>query len=202
MMKRLPIKLALVWLIASMANGCDVVMHETWTPVYPEHIPICYDYGCATADHFGLSAMQWQQVTQLFSPPAPDSTTERHRIRQAIALMEQLAGTYTPTQGDKGKNPPFEPYPGGMDCIDESINTTTYLRLLSEHHLLQWHTVKERVVRAPILFNMHHAAQIQDISTGQLYVVDSWYLDNGQPPFIQLRHDWLHQKPFAKTQRR
>ena len=90
--------------------------------------------------------------------------------------------------------------PGQLDCISESRNTTTYLRLLEAEGLLQWHTVEERQVRHPLIFNVHWSAVIRERTSGERFAVDSWFLDNGKPPFIQPLEDWLSGRDFAGDQ--
>jgi hypothetical protein len=84
-----------------------------------------------------------------------------------------------------------------MDCVDESTNTTTYLTMLLKDGLLKWHNVEDRATRGFFIFGWPHTtAVIRDTVTGQLYVVDSWFLDNGQPPYIQKLEDWRDKKDF------
>ena len=83
-----------------------------------------------------------------------------------------------------------------MDCIDESTNTKRYLDLLQEQGLLHWHTVAERVYRAPHFFDLHWAGQIIELETLDSYVVDSWFLDNGNMPYIQALNNWLRKDPI------
>jgi hypothetical protein len=83
-----------------------------------------------------------------------------------------------------------------MDCIDEQKNTTTYLRIFDQQGHLRHHDVLHHVFRAPWILNPHNSAQIRDRQTGECYVVDSWYRDNGQPPYIQPVKDWYARKPW------
>jgi hypothetical protein len=78
-----------------------------------------------------------------------------------------------------------------MDCIDESINTTTYLRMLEREQLLRWHTVEDRATRGWFIRGWPHTtAVIRDRKTGELYAVDSWFEDNGEPPHIVPLDKW------------
>jgi hypothetical protein len=42
-----------------------------------------------------------------------------------------------------------------------------------------------------LIFNTHWNAVIVDHGNGDEFAVDSWFLDNGQPPIIQPLNDWL-----------
>jgi hypothetical protein len=114
--------------------------------------------------------------------------------------MEQIVGSMTPTDRDRGGND-FEgdDWSGQMDCIDESTNTTSYLNLFEQHGLLKWHRVKERVYRAPRILDQHWAAQIEHTATGQRYAVDSWYKDNGERPYVQMVEAWKRKEAFASA---
>ena len=108
--------------------------------------------------------------------------------------MGQLTGTWR----DLAKNVKGAGQPGQLDCISESMNTTTYLQQLSDAGLLRWHGVEERRVRHPLIFNVHWTAVIRDDTTGIRYAVDSWFLDNGEPPFIQPLDQWLSGRGFER----
>jgi len=182
-----------------MQNSCGSV-HEPFPKKIMDlnAVPLCYEHGCAVQTSFQLSAKQWEHIKSLFSPPAKEPAFEREQIRRAVALLEDIAGQQTPTHRDRGRNPWFtQPTPGAMDCVDESINSMTYLIIFKQRNLLRWHEVLSRVYRAPHLFDLHYAARIKDISTGQEYVVDSWFLDNGEKPYIQKLNDWFNKKPFS-----
>lgn len=160
----------------------------------------CTDYHCDEGRDVSLSPAQWQAVTALFNAgdPAP---VERERIRAAIALLETQVGTITGTWRDLAKNVAGAGQPGQLDCISESRNTTTYLKLLEAEGLLQWHTVEERQVRHPLIFNVHWSAVIRERHSGERFAVDSWFLDNGQPPYIQPLDDWRSGRRFDRRQK-
>ncbi len=150
----------------------------------------CTDYHCDEGKTVTLSERQWGQVVALFQPAASPAE-EREQIRHAIALLESQVGQITGTWRDLGKNVPGAGLPGQLDCISESKNTTTYLRLLSDQGLLLWHEVEERESRNPWILDVHWSAVIRDRSTGERFAVDSWFLDNGQPPYIQPLEQWM-----------
>jgi len=151
---------------------------------------VCTDYHCDIGETVRLAPGQWQSVRDLFM----DNTSpaeERERIRQAIALLETMVGSITGTWRDKGGNVAGSGEPGQLDCISESRNTTTYLQLLFDDGLLKWHEVGDRRLRHPLIFNDHWTAVITDNSNGHQYAVDSWFLDNGEPPGVLPLSDWL-----------
>jgi len=157
---------------------------------------VCYDFECTSRQPVSLTDAEWLMIRRLFMPMPSSPDAERQRIRQAIALFETQVGRYTGTSADLGENPAETGKPGQMDCIDESTNTTTYLALLQDAGLLRWHTIGKRIMRRRWVFGQHWGASIMDTTDGQRYVVDSWHLDNGEPPFIQKIADWLDNKSF------
>ena len=159
-------------------------------------VTICYNYDCNRTAHVRPGAGEWQTVVNQFTPPARSAVEERDMIRRAVAVLEHIAGTQTPTFRDRGRNPIVDDWPGQMDCIDESMNTKRYLDLLQERNLLRWHRVTDRAYRAPHLFDQHWAGQIIELETLDSYIVDSWFLDNGNMPYIQATSAWQRKDPI------
>lgn len=153
-------------------------------------LTVCYNFGCKTQASVGLSRSDVAELAKLFNA-VKSAKEERERIGAAIARMEQFVARTIPTGNDVGGN--FREgvvEDGQQDCIDESINTTAYLSFFKAQGWLTRHAVQERVRRATFFVNDHWAAVIRDLDTGQLYVVDSWFNDNGQPPVIQKLESW------------
>lgn len=164
-----------------------------------EEVPICYNYGCAIMDIVDFSEDELQQISELFSM-VPDAAQERVAIAEAIGLFETFAGQQTPTWADKGGNAADEDAPGRMDCVDESANTTTYLRLLERRGLLHFHRVLAPVSRIHWVLYTHWSARIAEIGTGQEYAVDSWFHDNGEPAVIFKMEDWMERAGLYELQ--
>jgi hypothetical protein len=161
----------------------------------PAPFPACLDYHCDRQQQVQLSAANWHTVRQLFAPDR-DPAQERTAIREAIALLERQVGQLTGTWRDLGANAAGAGLPGQLDCIAESRNTTTYLQLLAADGLLRWHRVGERVRRQRWIFAIHWTAVIRDLTDDREYAVDSWPLDNGQPPFVQALEAWRRGAAF------
>ena len=155
---------------------------------------VCYNFSCRTTSQVTLSAEEWQSAADLFQAQSADD--EREQIKLAIARMEQLAGNYLPTHRDIAFNLPKtddhdhdELFPGQQDCIDESINTMAYLRLFEKTGLLRFHRSLDRAYRRTI-WDQHWAAKIEEIESGQRFVIDSWFRDNGEPPYLVTSEQW------------
>ena len=156
----------------------------------PGQFPSCTDYHCDQSEMVTLNASEWQKVRDLFAPGV-SAAQERENIRQAIALLERQVGVITGTWRDLAGNVTGAGKPGQLDCISESKNTTTYLKLLFDSGLLKHHDIEARQVRRPLILNVHWSAVIRERRTGRRFAVDSWFLDNGQPPLVQPLEDWL-----------
>jgi hypothetical protein len=164
----------------------------------PGPFPVCYDFGCNTRQIVTLTAEEWREVAGWFVPAPANAAAEREQIRHAVGWMEVVVGRHTPTHLDKGRNDLIPAQaPGQLDCIDESTNTTTYLRLFEHQRLLRYHHVLDRAYRRALL-DQHWAGQIEEIATGKRFVVDSWFADNGSLPYIQALNKWLN-IPFFGT---
>ncbi len=157
----------------------------------PDAFSVCFDHTCASVVTISLTADEWRAVTRLLQPGAASAIAERAAVAEAIALFEAIVGRYTGTHRDRGRNLRGIGQPGQLDCIDESTNTTTYLNLLERDGLLRHHRVGRRSTRFGLFVGMPHTtAVIIEAGSGRRYAVDSWFLDNGQPPFIAEIGSW------------
>lgn len=154
-------------------------------------VPVCYDFGCKTFVTVDISDDEFSQAAGWLSQPAPDALTERENLAKAIGWMEVLVGQRTPTKNDiAGNLGDGNEGPGQLDCIDESRNTTTYMKLFEARGLLKFHKVVERAFRRAI-FDVHWSGQVEEVASGSRYVLDSWFQDNGNLPYIQTTEEWL-----------
>lgn len=174
---------------AGMARADVFPSDAVITAPTPQLFSVCHGGGCKEVTPVSLDAAQWRRVKAVFEPPPRDAAEERERLRPAIALMEQLAGAASGTSQDRGGT--FNFGPGQMDCIDESVNTTLYLTLFRAQGLLRFHDVQDRVTRGWFIHGWPHTtAVIRDRGDGSRWAVDSWFLDNGQPPFVVPLSEW------------
>lgn len=157
----------------------------------PTHFSVCEGGGCHRVHTLAFTPLEWHRIVALFRPPTRSAARERVRIAQAIGRLERIVGAKTGTAADLGETFQGLGRPGQMDCIDESVNTTTYLLLLRHAGLLTWHTIEDRVTRGFFLFGWPHTtAVIRESGTGERYVVDSWFEGNGVPPYIIPLDPW------------
>lgn len=152
----------------------------------PERFAVCSNHGCRKMTTIYAFHQEWKLVRALFQQETIETAAEeRQVIAEAIGLIESLVGPLAGTLNDKGGNS-FFTTEGRTDCVDESMNTTRYLKMMVRDKLIQFHTVQERVYR----FFPHWTAVIAEKTTDQKYAVDSWFYDNGVPPVILLLEWW------------
>lgn len=151
---------------------------------------VCFGYGCLAQEpvHYGEAALQaWGR--QLGA--AASAQGEREGLALVIGGMYRIAGEQTPIHNDRGGNLADEAVYGRMDCIDHSRTTGRMLQLLAERGALRWHRPASVQGRSWLgIIESHYSAAIEENGTGSLYVVDSWFVDNGKPAVILPLEDW------------
>jgi len=178
-------------LLPAVLSAKDFFGDPVITAPQPELFSVCYDHSCTTIVTDSLSPDEWQLATAALRQPHRTSADEREAIAAAVAVMEQIVGRHIGTSVDIGRNLRGFGRPFQMDCIDESTNSNSYLLMFERDGLLKYHTVVSRSTRFGLFVGMPHTtAVIEDNATHQRYVVDSWFHDNGQPPFIEKLEVW------------
>ena len=157
----------------------------------PERFSICFGHTCRFIVDVNLSDAEWQNIEKIFQSSNKNPVKEREEIQQAIGLLEDLVGDKTNTSDDKGGNFEGFGHQGQMDCVDESTNTTVYLTMLQNRGLMRFHRVSNRTSRGVFSLQApHFTAVISEKETDKKYAVDSWFLENGKPPFIIPLAEW------------
>ncbi len=155
-------------------------------------VPICYGYGCLVQVTIHYTDGQLGQVRRLLYS-AVDAKNERKMISEAIGRMYRWGGEQSDIHNDRGGNFADDNVAGKMDCIDHSTSTTRLLQLLEARGYLRWHRVLATDVRYFAgIFPAHWSAVVEETggdSPGR-FVVDSWFVDNGQPAVILPLEEW------------
>jgi hypothetical protein len=157
-----------------------------------ESVNICYGYGCLAEAEVVYSAKELREIDQMLSV-AVDAENEREILSRAIGRMYAIGGEQSDIRNDKGGNYADANTPGRMDCIDHSTSTTRLLQLLEARGDLRWHRVLDADVRYfALFFPAHYSAVIEEKTDGEAarFVVDSWFVDNGQPAVILPLDEW------------
>ena len=183
--------------VAFLVSGCVMApLPPADETIHLDAVPFVYSAGKQVQTTIEVSPADWQRIENFFAPPAGSAQEERHQIRYAIAIFEQIAGEQTGTWQDQAVNSAHLGSEAALDCIDESTNTTVYLRVLDQQGLLHYHDVLPPIARHRFLIDIHQTAVIREKDTGAEYVVDSWFRDNGFPPYITTVDAWYARDPF------
>lgn len=194
---------ALTSLLLLAGQGCasptPMRTHEAWLANRDLPLPTqdafinCSGNGCRHRTMLALAQEDKADLDKLFSPPSRTASRERERIEQAIGLLERRTGAITGTIDDvAGTFGSFGPHQ--TDCVDEATNTTVYLALLAQRHLLLFHTIRGPAVRLPLLSGTgwpHTTAVVTENATGKDFAVDSWFEDGGKPAHIVPLDEWM-----------
>ena len=159
-------------------------------PAHADQVTICYNYGCHARAQVDFSEERLDPLHRLLAA-AGDAAAEREAISAVIGRMYAIAGEQTPIWRDKGGDYADGGVNGQMDCIDHSTNTDSFLRLLQARGWLRFHEVLAPLKRTRFIVAVHWTARIRERATQRVYVVDSWYFDNGHPAAVFAVEDWL-----------
>ena len=151
-------------------------------------VEVCFNHGCTSRTPVLLSAQRLAEIGVLLGG-ANDAEGERRAIATAVGLFERIAGEQTPIHHDRGGNLADAGVEGRADCIDNSLNTTNWLRVMAGEGWLRHHEVGDRERRWRFIFE-HWTAVLIEKESGRRYAVDSWYRDNGQPAWIVPLDEW------------
>ncbi len=152
---------------------------------------VCQGGGCAEVNQLFVSTEEWNSVAQLFQNKANNANEERLQISQAIGTLEKIIGAKNGTATDRAGTFDNADFPGQLDCNDEAINTTTYMRLLKANGLLQFHEIEDTRTRNFFFTGWPHStAMIREIQTKERFAVDSWFYDNGHAATVVPFASW------------
>ena len=182
--------LTLLFTLNAQADLSDMSRIFRQTPSLA-NFEVCFGGGCAQVSALALTAKEWQPVADIFINPPLNARQERQLIGKGIAQLEIIVGEKIGTSSDLAGTFFEGGLTGQLDCNDESINTTTYMRLMRQAGLLKWHQIEDTRTRN-FFFNgwPHSSAVIRDTSTNTQFAVDSWFYDNGMPPVIVPLSQW------------
>ncbi len=161
----------------------------------------CHGFGCAEVSNVSLSPRQWQRVAAVFRPRAANAQAERRQIAHAIALMQRMVGVQTGTAVHQWthQNLLIKPNFGDttqLDCIDEAVNTWTYMTMMERHHLFRFHRVVELAYAGlPTDTNPRNAAVVQDKASGEYFAIDPSLVNFAVPPPVIPLKVWLGSWP-------
>ncbi len=159
----------------------------------------CHGFACAEQSRASLSAKQWQQVAAAFKPPAKDARAERRQIAQAVTVIRRAVGAQTGTGVHQWTHKDMIILPNvsdktQLDCIDEAVNTWTYMTLMEKGRLLRFHRVAQ-LSNASSVTGPRNTAVLQETGSSAYFAIDPSLVDFGElPPVIPLA-TWLGEWP-------
>lgn len=182
----------LLFLTACGSTGINLGPYYYYGPT-KEEFKVCHGYSCSYKAPVQLSEKEWKKIIRPFRYKAKTSEQERKRIAQYIANMEKVAGHKSGTDEDLAAARGRRESLFQMDCIDETINTSLYLKFLKRENVLKYHDFNLPVHRGYLIDGRwpHNSATIREIKTDQVFVIDSFYRDNGQKPYIMPVQKWI-----------
>jgi hypothetical protein len=153
---------------------------------------VCSGGGCAVISFVAISHEEWQKVVEAFADvdatltnPQQKAAQEREQVALAVGMLEAIVGEKVGTTTDRAGTFENSNFPGQLDCNDEAINTTSYMRLMRQAGLIKYHEIEDMRTRNFFFTGWPHStAVIHEITNGQRYAVDSWFYDNGLPATI------------------
>jgi hypothetical protein len=207
------------WLVAVLVlSACAANPHNldtTFLDRYAEPNPTpasfleCRGFGCGLSSRVSLNDVAWRRVTAVFKPPVKDARSERQRIAQGIVLMQRLVGAQTGTAVHQWTHQNMivvanNGDPTQLDCIDEAINTWTYMTMMERAGLFRFHRVTQ-LAHAGTLIEPRNTAVLQEIAGGAYFAIDPSIVDFGVlPPILPLAvwtGDWPPDLSVSETRR-
>ncbi|NKB52154.1 MAG: hypothetical protein GKR97_08030 [Rhizobiaceae bacterium] len=158
-----------------------------------ETLTVCSGYGCIIKDKLNFDDSVDQNLQKIMEDGGASAAAERQALRKAIAYMETASRNQLRFARDVEfsyqKNAKKR---GQMDCVDESLNTISYLKYLHARGLLIHHRPLSLYAERGLLVDgryPHKSARMRD-RQGVDWAVDSWKTANGGEPEIFLLATW------------
>jgi hypothetical protein len=149
----------------------------------PGNFSACYGYGCKYRARIALTEEEWRDVRAKFNPLPANASAERRQVAEAVARLEHLVSLRTGTSVQQQHSRSNFGDPTQLDCIDDSVNTWTYLTMLARDGLLRYHTVAGLAHRGSLLtLDFSNTAVLVETGNGEQFAVDPWLADADVPP--------------------
>ena len=171
---------------------------------FKQALRVCSGYGCVIKDKFRFSRKDLNRLKSIMASGKRSAAAERRAVARAIGTMERMARAKLRYRPDvklsyiinSGKR-------GQMDCVDESLNTTGYLRYLHANGLLRHHTPDRGYAERGLIIDgryPHKSASMRDKS-GIRWTVDSWYKPDGKAAQIMKYSAWKRVRNSSSSYR-
>lgn len=138
-----------------------------------------------------LSAGDEARLSSIMSAGAKSAEAERKAVAQAIAYLEKRATAVIGVRDHAKAGLTGGGKVGQMDCLDESANSTSYLKHMEVRNLLRHHTVQPATTRGIMIDGRYpHSTAVLRDKSGKVWAVDSWYEPGGGEPDIMEMSEW------------
>jgi hypothetical protein len=177
-------------------NACETGQNEYFKSfaqpgAKPSDFFACHGYGCKYTTRVSLGDAEWRSVRAILESPAPDAQAERRRAANAVARLEQLVGQRTGTYTHQRREGSWGD-PTQLDCIDEAVNTWTYLTMIDRDGLLRFHAVGELAHGGTVMdFDVRNTATLVAKADGKPFAIDPTLVDEGEPPPVFPLSNWM-----------
>jgi hypothetical protein len=168
------------------------------TPVFAAEsgatVVYCHGYGCTARSRVNLSPSEMAKLRALVTAGKSSPTAEREALGKAQSWYERVVGGILGTTNDKPKGDFQGAYDlSQLDCIDESTNTTAFLKLIESRGWLSQHTVGKPRTRGFLLDGRypHNTAVVIERGSKEPWAIDSWIPANGEIPDIKPISVWV-----------
>lgn len=155
-----------------------------------ESMNYCHGGGCRIKTRLSITTAEWHLITAPFGH-IKSASDEQHALIKSAQRFEEILGTKAHTTTDKGGT-----FAGGggndqLDCQDEMLNTAMLLYLLHQHQLLKYHQALGPAVRGHFIFGWPHTAMaIQNKTTQDIYILDTWEKPHAMPALLLPVNEW------------
>ena len=158
----------------------------------PGNFFVCYGYGCKYKARIALTEQEWRDVQGKFDPAPADPPAERKQVAEAVAEFERLVGERTGTSVHQRHSRWNYGDPTQLDCVDDSVNTWTYITMLARSGLLRYHRLAGLAHRGTLLtLDFSNAAVLVEKDNGAKFTIDPWLAETGVPPPVYPLAMWL-----------
>jgi hypothetical protein len=178
--------------------ACGVLLASFIEPVPAAEsgatITYCHGYGCTARSRVILSPAEMARLKALVTVGKASPAAEREALGKAQSWYERVVGATLGTGNDKPKGDFQGAYDlSQLDCIDESTNTTAFLKLIESRGWLSQHTVGKPRTRGFLLDGRypHNTAVVVEKGSKEQWAIDSWIPANGEMPDIKPISVWV-----------
>lgn len=148
------------------------------------NVTVCSAYGCKTAHKFTFDIRLIEAVNSFFlnvKTPAD----ERKALALALAFIETVVGSKTGTSTDRPSiDASGNGDPSQLDCVDEALNTTSYLMVMYQNKMIKFHTINYPDWKGGLTKWTHYSATMIDETTKVKWAIDAGVGRNGVQPLI------------------